>query len=192
MDERVWRAVQVKPGCEARVMGELDAHTGQPRSGLRRLGVECYVPMEVFAARVRRKMAVRSRPLIRGYVFALISDDEFPLVREIDGAVKVVRMAGQPALVPTWVIADFREAEAAGLYDETRDRKRHPVERRRYEPGDLVKVKVGPFRGMVGRVARLNNKRRVEVLLASLEAWTRGRVDVDRADLDLVTEGLAA
>jgi transcription antitermination factor NusG len=70
-------------------------------------------------------------------------------------------VAGVPLAVPDAWIDHFRRAEAAGVFDRTRE---HAV----FAKGDRVRVEAGPFAGLVGEVLRSEGRQRVEILLSFL------------------------
>lgn len=148
-----WKVVQVKPAAERRV-----------RDGLHESGLTAYLPMEVVWRRRDGRKVRHERPLIRGYVFALIADEDQHRIHGIDGAQRFVSFNGVAATIPAKFIAAIQAAEAAGEYDETAE-----PEKKRFALGDRVRLtRRDAFEGLSGVISRLNGGRRITVVLATV------------------------
>lgn len=152
-----WYVIQVRPNAEKRVL-----------EGLRELKVEAYVPIEkVWRHAGRPRKIVHERPLIRGYVFAILSDRDHAALHEVDGFHRLVGFNGKPATFPAKELDQIRADEASGEYDKTK-----PIERKVYAKGQKVRISKGPYAGRIGVISRLSGQRRIQVMLDIAKANT--------------------
>jgi transcriptional antiterminator RfaH len=77
------------------------------------------------------------------------------------GVAELICNANLPVRVKDGVIEAIREAEEAGLFDQTNAASR-------LKPGDPVRVARGPFADIVGRFLATDSRDRVRVLLEIL------------------------
>jgi transcriptional antiterminator RfaH len=133
------------------------------RKGIEALGFPVFMPVEHKWIRHMRKRQRVARPIFVRYLFVHFdaAREHWYPIRLAHGVESILStVAGVPLDVPDAWIEDFRRAEAAGVFDRTRERT--------FEKGARVKVEDGPFAGLVGEVLRSEGKQRVEVLLSFL------------------------
>lgn len=112
-------------------------------------------------------------PMFPGYIFIdlVAGQDDFNEVKKVSGGyfIMVHLFGGKtPAIVRDDLLDEIRLSEAAlnhapDIYD--------------YSPGEVVRVKPGPFEGYIGEILALNGKDRVFVLVEGI------KYDVRRADI---------
>jgi transcriptional antiterminator RfaH len=103
---------------------------------------------------------VTTPPLFPGYAFVLI-ELQWHQARWSPGVVRLVTAGdATPAAVPDSVIAALRARERGGLIELPRAAK--------FRTGDRVRVRHGPFIGLLGLYAGMRPRERVEVLLQIL------------------------
>ena len=149
--ERAWHVVRTNVNCEARA-----------RQGIEALRFEVYMPVEHKWIRHMRKCQRVARPIFLRYLFVRFdaAREHWYPIRFTHGVESVLTSERHvPSRVPDAWIEDFRRAEAAGVFDRTR-------EGAAFNKGDRVKVEDGPFAGLVGDVLRADGKQRVELLLS--------------------------
>jgi transcriptional antiterminator NusG len=146
-----WYVIQVRPGAEKKVAEGLEEHK-----------LEVSVPMERFWIRNAYRKLKRERPVIRGYVFAILSDATLALLHDIDGAQRAI------GIIPPAFIIEMQDAEKSGAFDRTR-----PRARREYRKGQKVRVTEGPYAGYIGEIAKLKGDKRAQIILAMSKgaAW---------------------
>lgn len=147
-----WRVIQTKPAAEKRV-----------EAGLRDEGLTAYLPLEVVWRNLRGRRIAWPRPLLRGYVFAHLADDELYRIHAVDGVVRCIGADGRAATIPAKFVDAIRNAEAAGEFDETRE-----PERKTFRKGQRIRVARGEFVGLVGAIAKVKGSRRVAILLDTI------------------------
>ncbi len=142
-----WYVIQTKPKKE----GEADSY-------LSTRGVEIFSPlMEAFALRNGR-MNKELRPLFPGYIFGKFDlEQNYPLVRWGRGVKKVLGFGGYPTPISEEVVEIIKErTDTEGIV-----RVRH-----QFEPNDLVRIKTGPLKDLLGIFERwVSENERVRVLL---------------------------
>ena len=141
---------------------------------LRLSGFEVYAP-RLRTYRLSHGRKIEGRPLLfPSYVFVAIVA-QWHAARWCPGVIRLV-MAGDamPATVPDGVIAALQARERGGLIELPRPPK--------FRPGDRVRVRHGPFIGLVGLYAGMKPHERVEVLLALLGGSQRVTLAADAVE----------
>lgn len=164
MTDPKWYVAVTNPKAEERV-----------RLGLKERGVECYAPRRTAWRMVKRKREAVTSALFPRYVFLLLGDQDWFILRGVPGLEGIVRVDGMPAVVPTKAVDDLRTAETLGQFDETQARA-NP-----FHPGQPVRVMSGPFLGFAAVVLKTKAEDRVVLLLNLL-----GKVTMDVAHVERV------
>lgn len=151
---RAWHVVQTEPRSEIRA-----------RIGIAALGFDAYTPVyRVQVSHARQKQIV-CRPAFARYVFAhfdIERDETWPSIRWVDGVVGVLTNANVPMRIHSDVIDEIKRLESIGFFDEMPSGAR-------FEPGELLRIKDGPFQGFNGEFIH-DAKKCVEVMLEFLGA----------------------
>ena len=160
--ERHWYALYVQPRKEKVVHREL-----QKRD------FECYLPLK----KEIRKWADRKKqvelPLFTSYVFVKIEEYKQWNVLQVPGAVKFIWFGGKAVPIPEHQIESIKILIARDIAFEL-----IPQQIRK---GDLVRIKEGPFEGLVGTVLRNDNKTRFLISVNSI--GTDIRLEISEEDL---------
>ena len=160
--ERHWYALYVQPRKEKVVHREL-----QKRD------FECYLPLK----KEIRKWADRKKqvelPLFTSYVFVKIEEHKQWDVLQVPGAVKFIWFGGKAVPIPEHQIESIKILIARDIAFEL-----IPQQIRK---GDLVRIKEGPFEGLVGTVLRNDNKTRFLISVNSI--GTDIRLEIGEEDL---------
>ena len=145
---KFWYVIQTKPKKEEEADNYLSTK-----------GVEIFNPLiEAFTLRNGR-MNKERKPLFPGYLFAKFDfEQNYPLVRWARGVKKVVGFGETPASVPEEVVEIIKaRTDAQGVV-----RVKHDL-----EPNDLVRIKTGPLKNLLGIFERwLSDRERVRILLS--------------------------
>ena len=144
----LWYVIQTKPKKEA-----------EAESYLSTKGVEIFNPlMETFALRNGR-MNKELKPLFSGYIFGKFDlDQNYPLVRWGRGVKKVLGGYGE---YPTAISEEVVEIIKGRTDTQGIVRVKH-----HFEPNDVVRIKKGPLRDLLGIFERwVSDSERVRVLL---------------------------
>ncbi len=146
---------------------------------LRGKGITTYLPLVARVSEWKDRNRVVEWPAFPGYVFCRFGSDELTGVLTTAGVARVVRQAGELAVIRDDEMENVRRVidgvAAAGVEPEpTAD----------FRTGEPVRVVRGPFSGVTGRVREVRGRKRLLVALAqigqgleidisaeSLEAW---------------------
>jgi transcription termination/antitermination protein NusG len=147
-------------------------HEQVVRTQLEQKSIEAFLPTVTRWSRWKDRKKKVDWPLFPGYCFARFDPRERLSILKCGGVVNIVSIEGEPAPIPEYEIDAIRlllESELA--YDPC------PMIRE----GMMVEVKHGPLKGVVGRLARKNEKARL-VLSVDLIGQAVS-VEVDAADV---------
>jgi transcription antitermination factor NusG len=169
-----WSILRVKPSMERRV-----------RDALLDAGLTVYVPIEKY--RPARTWKSRTRPLMPGYIFAsLLNDDDLDLARGNHAVLAVMSRDGKPVKIPALAIGALVLAEAMGDFDQTwnapapvRDKRRGRRPRHAWVKGQRVKVTEGPFAGFLAEIVNAERADRIETLVVMFGRVTPVTLDED-------------
>jgi transcription antitermination factor NusG len=142
-----WYVIQTKPKKEEEASSYLSAK-----------GLEIFSPlMESFMIR-NGSINKELKPLFPGYIFGkFVLDSDYSLVRWGRGVKKVLGLGGYPTPVSEEVVEIVkRRADSSGIV-----RINHP-----FRPNDMVRIKSGPLRDLLGIFERwMSDGERVRILL---------------------------
>ncbi len=152
--EKKWFVVNTKPVKEFFSAGQLE-----------RKGIEAFCPKIKEHYWKKGRVEVRLRPLFPGYIFVHIAiDDDYYMVKWTSGVKKFVGCGMNPAPLKDEIVAFIK-----GLVN-----KDGIVSKRKLKKGDRVKVKSGPFKGLIGIVENdIPSSGRVKVLMELINASAR-------------------
>jgi transcriptional antiterminator RfaH len=143
----LWYVIQTKPKKEE-----------EAESYLSTRGVEMFSPlMETFALRnggINKEL----KPLFPGYIFGKFDlEQNYLLVRWARGVKKILGLGGYPTPISEEVVRIIKErTDPQGILRV----------KNRFEPNDLVRIKTGPMKDLLGVFERwLPDDRRVRILL---------------------------
>ena len=148
-DSQKWLAVYTRPRHEKAVEKEFQ-----------KKGFEVYLPM----LKERRKWSDRKKwvefPLFRSYVFVRTKIKNALFVVQTSGVVKVIKFGGEVAIVQNKSIEAIKLMIEGGY---------NPEPLNYFIKGDPVEVKVGPLKGLVGEVIRLDKNDRLLIRVDAIQ-----------------------
>lgn len=148
-----WYALKVISRQEAfvcRALGEVDP--SRPLAS--------YCPQHVTEAKFAKRKATRSKPLIPGYVFAQLPDNE-----AIHDAL-TIRGVFDFIPVPSLAVGALVLFEATHAFDETWKPPKRKGRRYAWKAGDTMRVVRGSFEGHSVTIVKAKGKARFDVLLS--------------------------
>ena len=152
-----WFALYTKSRHEKKVKELLDER-----------GIENFLPLKKeYHQWIDRKKFVEV-PLIRGYVFVRIPAKNSVYVLEIHGAIRFIKFKNEMAPIP-----DFQIEALARVIDGGA----RLCEREYLQTGHLVEVDDGPFKGIKGKIQRIQNENRFIVSLDFPQASYEVQID---------------
>ena len=143
----LWYVIQTKPKEEEKATSYLSTE-----------GVEMFHPLiETFASKNMR-MSKELKPLFPGYIFGRFDlEKNYPLVRWARGVKNILGFGGYPTPISEEVVRAIKErTDPQGILRV----------KNRFEPNDLVRIKTGPMKDLLGVFERwLPDHERVRILL---------------------------
>jgi len=147
-------------------------HEQVVREQLQQKSIEAFLPTVTRWSRWKDRKKKVDWPLFPGYCFARFDARARLPVLKCTGVVSIISFEGEPAPIPDFEIDGIRQLVESDLaFDPC------PMIRE----GDMVEVKSGPLKGVVGRLVRKNDKARL-VLSVDLIGQAVS-VEVDAADV---------
>jgi transcription antitermination factor NusG len=130
--KKFWFALYTKPRNEFKAAKQLES-----------VGVEYYLPTIVKISQWSDRKKKINEPLLRGYIFIFSNEKERILSLEQPSIVRCLSQRGRPARVPEWQIDNLKKM----LQTDSEFHIKEGLTR-----GVKVKIKDGPFQGVIGVV----------------------------------------
>lgn len=137
-----WFAIYVKSRSEKKVHEQLED-----------IGIESFLPLITRVKQWSDRKKKVEEPLFRSYLFVHISDNEYYNVLNLTGVVKFICFERKPVEIPKNQIIAIKEY--------INDTDLHDVNYEDFKEGELVRVKSGQMKDLVGRFVKINGKHRV-------------------------------
>lgn len=129
-NSKYWFALYTKPRSEFKAASQLES-----------IGVSYYLPSITKVKQWSDRKKKITEPLLRGYIFIYADEKERLISLEQNSVVRCIFERGRPAKVPNWQIENLKNMlknEAEFFISN------------RLVPGTKVKIKEGPFEGVIG------------------------------------------
>lgn len=140
---KAWFALYTKSRSEFKAAEQIES-----------VGVDFYLPVITKIKQWSDRKKKISEPLIRGYIFIFADEKERLLSLEQPSVVRCVSERGKPARIPEWQIDNLKRmlsSESELLVKEG------------LIPGAKVKIKDGPFEGVIGTLQEIDNQKTIAV-----------------------------
>jgi transcription elongation factor/antiterminator RfaH len=160
-----WYLARLKPGGLRRA-----------KENLSRQGVTFFCPMRTRTRRERGRLVTGPKPLFPGYLFIQVRPEtvSWRSINATYGVSQVVCLEpGRPSRVPGGIMSALLDSEFG---ESTADRETL------FEPGEDVRVVVGPFADLLAKVEAAPEKDRIFVLLDMMGRTVRAQLS--GADLE--------
>jgi len=170
-EDKKWFAIYVRSRFEKKVL-----------QSLADIGIESFLPLISRIKRWSDRMKRVEEPLFRSYLFVRIqpNDETAKLnVKKVSGVVRFVSIKDVPVPVPDNQIAAIK----AYIADNTL----HEVNCEDYKEGELVTIKSGHLRDLIGRFVKINGKHRVIINIESVGQSLP--IDVPISNIEVYKEG---
>ena len=147
------------------------------RASLRADGIDAYLPMTF---KTNRKGELFALPLFPGFLFVRLRMGEaaWPKVFSARGVAAVLSSGGRPTPVRDQVVEWIRSQEL----DHFAERGLQPEPCRAFEPGQLVRIKKGPFAELCGVFKQMDGKKRCQVLVLLMGAERLAHAEVEHVE----------
>jgi transcription antitermination factor NusG len=130
--EKNWFALYTKPRNEFKAAKQLES-----------VGVEYYLPTVVRISQWSDRKKKITEPLIRGYIFVYSDEKERILSLEQPSIVRCISERGRPARIPEWQIDNLKKMLQTNAEFHIKEG---------LVSGIKVRIKEGPFQGVIGVV----------------------------------------
>ena len=143
MSEKAWFALYTKSRSEFKAAEQLQA-----------IGIQYYLPVVAKWKKWSDRKKKILEPILKGYIFILANERERKLSLEPSSVVRCVFDNGRPAKIPEWQIENLKKMlskESDFLIQDG------------LIPGVKVKIREGPFEGIIGVVHESDNGKTIAV-----------------------------
>jgi transcriptional antiterminator RfaH len=150
-------------------------HEKQAEQNMRRLGIECFLPLLQETKIIRRSKTTVISPLFPGYFFVRINlTEHYRTVTFARGVRRIVSFGVNPAEIDTAVIDAIKNKVS-------RDQVYAMEHVRNIESGQHVHIQEGPLAGLDAVFVReMPGRQRAMVLLHALALQARAEINIDQ------------
>jgi transcription antitermination factor NusG len=149
--DKVWKAIYVTSRSEKKVLDKLNEK-----------GLEAYTPIKKTMRQWSDRKKMVEVPILNGYVFVKINDQERDKVFFVNGVVQYVRFNGEDAIIREEEINSLKNIVALGYDIEMNATKAFPS-------GSKIMIMQGPLKGIEGVVSEIENEDWLFVNLDSIQ-----------------------
>lgn len=143
-ENKKWYAIYVKSRNEKKVLKTLDD-----------IGIESFLPLITKMKQWSDRKKKVEEPLFRSYIFVNIPLSDYYKVLNVNGVVKFICFEKKPVEVPANQIIAIQK------YIADTDLHELEYENIDFKEGELVRIKSGQLKDLVGRFVKINGKHRV-------------------------------
>jgi transcriptional antiterminator RfaH len=141
---------------------------------LKRQGFRVYCPKVRKRIRHARRLQQVIRPLFPGYIFIRLNPEreQWRSIGSTFGVRNLIRFGDRPGTIPDQFIERLHATEQEGVVSM-------PSARDSYSPGEKVRLREGPFEGLIATVLAASECNRVVVLMDLLRRSVRVRLAIN-------------
>lgn len=132
--------------------------------------IENFCPLNKIKTKSFRRNKILFEPLFQAYVFVHISENEIPLLKQVDGIISLLHWMGKPAII--------NKDEIDVIKDFAHDYQNIELEKAQVNPDNLVSMVDSPSYSIDGNIFTLKNKV-MKVYLPSLGLVMAAKVKED-------------
>jgi transcription antitermination factor NusG len=143
INERWWFALYTKPRSEFKAAVQID-----------KAGIQYYLPSVTKVKQWSDRKKKVTEPLLKGYIFIYANERERIISLEQYSVVRCLTERGRAAKIPEWQINNLKKmlsTESDVLVKEG------------LVPGVKIKIKEGPFEGVIGVLREIDNEKTLAV-----------------------------
>ena len=164
-DNKKWFDIYVKSRSEKKVLKLLED-----------IGIESFLPLITRVKQWSDRKKKVEEPLFRSYLFVNIPLNDYYTVLNVNGVVKFITFEKKPVPVP--------DNQIIAIKEYLNDTELHSINYEDFKEGELVRVKTGQMKDLVGRFVKINGKHRV---IIDIEAVGQSlAVNVARSNVEAV------
>lgn len=144
-NKRWWFALYTKPRSEFKAAEQIQS-----------AGVQYYLPSITKVKQWSDRKKKITEPLLRGYIFIFANEKERIISLEQYSVVRCISERGRPSKIPEWQIDNLKKmlsTESEVLVKEG------------LVPGVKIRIKEGPFEGVIGTLQESDNEKTLAVTI---------------------------
>lgn len=150
-DKTPWYAIYVHSRSEKKVYERLTE-----------MGIEAYLPMITVVKRWSDRLKKVDEPLFKSYLFVRADEKTHFDIVSLSGVTKFVSFEKKAVVVPENQINAVKK-----FCNDYVDGEKQ-IDNKELHEGQLVRITTGEMQGLIGRLAAINNKRRLIVYIESV------------------------
>ena len=166
-EDKKWFAVYVKSRSEKKVFKLLDDKD-----------IESFLPLVTKIKQWSDRKKKVEEPLFRSYIFVHITLKDYYNVLQVPGVVKFITFEKQAIPVP--------ENQIAAIKEYISDNDFHKIDYEDIKEGELVRVKTGQMKDLVGRFVKINGKHRIIINIETIGQSIP--VNIARSNVETIKE----
>lgn len=170
-DKLPWYALYVHSRAEKKVYGYLQD-----------MGVEAYLPLVTRMKRWSDRMKKVEEPLFKSYLFVRSDEKNHYSILSIPGVTRFVSFERKAVQVPENQIIAIKK------YCDDFEEDEKQLEQKELHEGQLVRIVRGEMTGLIGRLAKINNKKRLVIYIESVGHYLP--INIARTKVEPVYEEL--
>lgn len=168
-DKLPWYALYVHSRAEKKVYAQLT-----------NMGLETYLPLITKMRKWSDRMKKVEEPLFKSYVFVRADEKMHYEIVSIPNVMKFVRFGGKAVVVPE------NQINAIKKYCDDFEEDEQQLQEHELHEGQLVRITSGQMMGLMGRLAPINNKKRLIVFIESVGHYLP--INISRTKIEPVYE----
>lgn len=153
---RAWFALYTKPRSEFKAAEQIET-----------AGVEIYLPSVTKVKQWSDRKKKITEPVLRGYIFIFADERERLLSLEQYSVVRCITERGRPARIPDWQIESLKKMLSI---------EQEVLVKEGLVPGIKVKIKDGPFEGIIGTIQEVESHKTIAVSIDLLNRSVLARL----------------
>ena len=150
-DKLPWHTLYVHSRAEKKVYVQLTD-----------MGLEAYLPLVTKMKKWSDRMKKVEEPLFKSYIFVRSDEKHHYDIVNLPGVMKFVSFGGQAVEVPE------NQINAVKKYCDDYEEDEKQLQEIDLHEGQLVRITSGQMMGLIGRLAAINNKKRLIVFIESV------------------------
>ena len=168
-DNTPWYAIYVHSRAEKKVYSQLVD-----------MGFEAYLPLVTKMKRWSDRLKKVEEPLFKSYLFVRADEKWHYDIVSIPGVTKFVKFEQKPVIVPE------NQIIAVKKYCDDFVEEEEQLKNEDLHEGQLVRIITGEMMGLIGRLASINNKRRLIVHIEAVGHYLP--INISRSKVEPVYE----
>lgn len=166
LDSKKWFAVYVKSRNEKKVFKSLND-----------IGIESFLPLITRIKQWSDRKKKVDEPLFRSYVFVHITPKEYYDVLQCNGVVKYITFEGKAVAIP--------DNQIVAIKNYLNDTELHDINYEDFKEGELVRIKSGQMKDLIGRFVKINGKHRIIINIEAIGQSLPVTINLSRSNVEV-------